>query len=53
MGVALAGTHVLVRALDLAAIVRAGRGRMPGFEVATNADIADYLAYLRSLSDAR
>jgi hypothetical protein len=53
MGVALAGTHVLDRASDLAGIVRAGRGRMRGFEVATNAVIADCLAYLRSLSDSR
>jgi mono/diheme cytochrome c family protein len=53
LGVALAGAHVLDRASDLAAIVRAGRGRMPGFELATNADIADDLAYLRSLSDSR
>ncbi len=50
MGVALAGQHVLDRASDVAAIVRAGRGRMPAFEDATDADIADHLAYLRSLS---
>jgi len=49
MGVALAGTHVLDRAPELAAIVRAGRGRMPGFEDAKDTDIADYLAFLRSL----
>jgi mono/diheme cytochrome c family protein len=50
MGIALAGRHVLDRAPDLAAIVRAGRGRMPAYEGATDTDIADYLAYLRSLS---
>jgi len=49
MGVALAGTHVLDRASDLAAVVRAGRGRMPAYEDTTDADVADYLAYLRSL----
>lgn len=52
MGVALAGAHVLDRASDLAAIVRAGRGRMPAYEHATDADVADYLAYLRSLTEA-
>jgi mono/diheme cytochrome c family protein len=52
MGVALAGRHVLDRAKDVAAIVRAGRGRMPGFDTATDADIADYLAHLRSLSES-
>jgi mono/diheme cytochrome c family protein len=49
MGVALAGTHALDRAADLAAVIRAGRGRMPAFTAATDADIADCLAYLRSL----
>jgi len=48
MGVALAGRHVLDRPSDLAAIIRAGRGRMPAYEHATDADVADYLAYLRS-----
>jgi mono/diheme cytochrome c family protein len=50
MGVALAGRHILDRASSFAAIVRAGRGRMPGFDAATDTEIADYLAYLRSLS---
>ena len=49
MGVALAGTHALDRAADLAAIIRAGRGRMPGFDAVSDADIADCIAYLRSL----
>ena len=48
MGVALAGRHVLDRPADLAAIIRAGRGRMPAYQQATDADVADYLAYLRS-----
>ena len=52
MGVGLAGTLVLDRPFELAAIVRAGRGRMPSYEHATDADIADYLAFLRSLSDS-
>lgn len=49
MGVALAGRHVLDRAPDLAAAVRAGRGRMPAFESTTDAEVADMVAYLRSL----
>jgi len=49
MGVALAGTHVLDRAPEFAAIVRAGRGRMPSYDRATDAEIANFLAYLRSL----
>jgi mono/diheme cytochrome c family protein len=49
MGVALAGRHILDRASDLAAVVRAGRGRMPGDESTTDAELADLLAYLRSL----
>lgn len=49
MGVALAGRHVLDRAPELAAVVRSGRGRMPGYEDSTDAQVADLLAYLRSL----
>ena len=49
MGVVLAGRHVLDRAPELAAVVRAGRGRMPGYEDSTDAEVADLLAYLRSL----
>jgi len=49
MGVALAGRHCLDRAFELAAIIRAGRGRMPAYEDATDAEVADVLAYLRSL----
>jgi mono/diheme cytochrome c family protein len=53
MGVALAGRHILDRAPDLAAVVRKGRGLMPGFDAATDTEIADQLAYLRSLSGSR
>jgi mono/diheme cytochrome c family protein len=53
MGVALAGRHILDRALDLALVVRAGRGRMPAFESVTDTEIADEIAYLRSLSRAK
>jgi mono/diheme cytochrome c family protein len=49
LGVALAGRHVLDRPYDVAAVVRAGRGRMPDYAEATDAQIADVLAYLRSL----
>jgi mono/diheme cytochrome c family protein len=49
MGTCLAGRLVLDRAPDLAATVRAGRGRMPAWPEATDADLGSLLAYLRSL----
>lgn len=48
-GVALAGRKVLDRASAVAAVVRAGRGRMPDYADTTDAELADLLAYLRSL----
>ena len=49
MGVALAGRHVLDRAPSFARAIRAGRGRMPEYPDTTDAEIADTLAYLRSI----
>ncbi|HEX4824147.1 MAG TPA: c-type cytochrome [Candidatus Polarisedimenticolaceae bacterium] len=49
MGVALAGRHVLDRAPDFARAIRAGRGRMPEYPETTDAEIADMIAYLRSI----
>ena len=47
-GITLSGRHILERASEFAAIVRTGRGRMPGAEDATDGEIADILAYLRA-----
>jgi mono/diheme cytochrome c family protein len=49
LGPALASKPVLYRAGDLAAVVRAGRGRMTPFGEATDRDVADLLAHLRRL----
>ena len=49
MGVALAGRHVLDRAPDFARAIRSGRGRMPEYPDTTDAEIADLIAYVRSL----
>jgi len=49
MGVALAGRHVLDRAPDFARAIRSGRGRMPEYPDTTDAEIADMIAYVRSL----
>lgn len=49
MGVALAGRHVLDRAPEFASVIRKGRGRMPDYAATTDAEVADLLAYLRSL----
>lgn len=51
MGVALAGRHVLDRAPDFARAIRSGRGRMPEYPDTTDAEIADMMAYVRSLPD--
>ncbi len=48
LGLNLVRTRVLDRAPDFGAIVRDGSGRMPAFE-ATDAELADLLAYVRSL----
>jgi mono/diheme cytochrome c family protein len=48
-GVALAGRLVLDRPADFAQVVRSGRGGMPDFSDTSDADMADLLAYLRSL----
>jgi mono/diheme cytochrome c family protein len=48
-GVALAGRRILDRPEDFAALLRSGRGRMPDFSGITDAELADLLAYLRSL----
>ena len=49
LGPALASKPVLYRAFDVAAVVRAGRGRMTPFAEATDRDVADLLAHLRRL----
>lgn len=49
MGVGLLGRHVIDRAREFAAVVRAGRARMPGYEEATDVEVAALLAYLRTL----
>jgi len=49
MGVALAGRHILDRAPEFARAVRSGRGRMPDYPDTTDAEIADIMAYVRSL----
>lgn len=49
MGVALAGRHVLDRAPEFARAIRSGRGRMPEYPDTTDAEIADMIAYVRSL----
>jgi len=48
-GVALAGRRILDRPADFASLLRSGRGRMPDFSGITDAELADLLAYLRSL----
>jgi mono/diheme cytochrome c family protein len=48
-GVALAGRHVLDRAPGFARVIRSGRGRMPEYPDTTDAEIADMIAYVRSL----
>jgi mono/diheme cytochrome c family protein/cytochrome c5 len=48
-GVALAGRRIIDHPAEFASVVRAGRGRMPDFSATTDAEVADLLAYLRSL----
>src|SRR6185295_15083456 len=52
-GTRLVGRQVLDRAAEFAAVVRAGRGRMPEFTEATDAEVADLLAWVRSLPGSR
>jgi mono/diheme cytochrome c family protein len=49
IGVNLVDRPILKRARDLAATVRKGRGKMTPLPAATDAQIADVVAYLRSL----
>jgi mono/diheme cytochrome c family protein len=49
LGVTLTERPILYRAADLAAIVRKGRGKMTPLPNDTDAQIADVLAYLRTL----
>ncbi len=48
LGVNVADRPILYRADDLAALVRTGRGRMPGFPV-EDGQVASLIAYLRKL----
>ncbi|HUD71371.1 MAG TPA: cytochrome c [Dongiaceae bacterium] len=47
--VTIAGRRIVDRPADLAELVRTGRGDMPSFAETTDAELADLLAYLRSL----
>jgi mono/diheme cytochrome c family protein len=49
IGVNLVDRPILRRARDFAATVRKGRGRMTPFAATTDTEVADLLAYLRSL----
>ncbi len=47
--ITIAGRRILDRPADLAELIRKGRGDMPYFEETTDAEVADLVAYLRSI----
>ena len=51
-GLTIAGRRILDRPRDLADLIRKGRGDMPFFDETTDAEVADLVAYLRSVSTA-